>query len=64
MLAAVKKKDKELKTKEKKHERECNYLEAKIEAKTGELDMSHQHVMELKTKHRSTNDMANQKQKK
>ena len=25
--------------------------------------MSHQHVMELKTKQRSTNDMANQKQK-
>ena len=45
-------------------EKECNYLEAKIAAKTGELAMSHQHVMELKTKHRSTNDMANQKQKK
>ena len=35
---------------EKRMEKECNYLEAKIAAKTGELDMSHQHVLKLKTR--------------
>ena len=62
--AEIAAKTKELSTKEKEHEHECNVLEAKIVAKSNELHLSQQHNLELKTQHRSTNSLANEKQKK
>ena len=49
---------------DKQHERECNELEKKIQAKSEEINRLQKDVQELKSRNRLANHAANQKIKK